>query len=64
MRDDADKHLGDDPSADFAQAVPTALNRRFPQDVQPERRLAVPSWNPKFARSQGFYAQRSRHTLA
>ena len=34
---DADDDFGDDTAADLAQAVATAANGRFPEDVQPER---------------------------
>ena len=42
-RDHAVEHLGDDVAADLAEPVAVVAGRRFAQDVEPERRLALPA---------------------
>ena len=61
---DADDDFGDDPSADIAQAVATAANRSFAEDVQPQRCLILPVTEGEFLRRQRLCADGACDRLA
>src|SRR5437879_8631959 len=62
--DDADDDLGDDAPADLAEAVAPAANRRFAEDIEPERRLILPVTEGEFLPRQRLCADGTRDGFA
>src|SRR2546423_15583763 len=64
MANDADDDFGDDTAADIAQAVATAANRRFAEDVQPQRCLILPVAEAEFLPRERLCADGARDGFA